>query len=307
MLHRMLYGSIFIAWLIAMCWLLTTKVMPPMFAGQQPTYQTMLPAVASNDVVWWDIKLNGDSVGTAINHIQRNGDGGGSVETTVELKQLSFDAMIRELTKGAFSFLQRGMDQSSFGTMNLKIKSNLEFDVFGELSRFDSKVTIDELSDFIDLSGIVNGEQLRLTIYTKTYADGSPKKIYDNTLKVPQGTLMSDAFTPQPRLARLQVGQTWSFQRYQPMNPANPIEMMQATVQRRDSLVWNGDSVTANVVAIRRDPGGSVTAARTPLGYVWALKDGTVVRQESTIGNMKIVFDRIPTPSEALSSGETAP
>jgi hypothetical protein len=193
------------------------------------------------------------------------------------------------------SLFNRSKTRISFGKIHLKIESELSFDEFGELNRFASVVSIDELKDFIQLKGTVNEDSLRLMVYTNTYAEDPARKlIYDSTMSVPRGTLVTDAFTPQPRLARLRVGQSWTFQRYQPLRPANPIEMMEATVERRDSIDWDGESVAANVVAIRRESSGTVTAAREPLGYVWALKDGNVIRQEMKVGSMNVVFNRVP-------------
>ncbi len=307
MSHRLLSICIFIGWVVAMGWLVTTKIVPPMLTGQQPTYQTMLPNAAAHEMVEWEIRLNGEHVGIASNDIQRNPEGGGRVRTVVNLHEFSVDEIFGELTKGTrvLSFFSSNKQQPRFGDMHLKITSELQFDVFGELNRFHSNVSIDELVDFIQLNGIVNSQQLLLTVFTNNYGSGEPNKIYDNVMKIPPGTLMTDAFSPQPRLARLKVGQSWVFQRYQPLRPSNPIEMMEATVERRDAFDWNGESVVANVVAIRREASGSLTAGRQPIGYVWSLKDGTVVRQESMIGSMEVVFDRI-APSEGAEVTQEA-
>jgi hypothetical protein len=302
MSHRLFSIIVVLGWISSMSWLVTTKILPPILKGQAPTYQNLLPTVASSETIWWEIQMNGQPLGTAKNQIRRDNDGVGSVNTTVELKQFSVDDVLNEIMEHVrvLGFFSRSKEKASFGKINMKIESELSFDAFGELNRFSSNVSIDELEDFIQLQGAVQDSSLRLNVYTNTYAEEPARKlIYDSTVTVPAGTLMTDAFSPQPRLARLRVGQSWTFQRYQPLRPANPVEMMEAKVERRDAIEWEGESVTAHVVAIRRESSGTVTAAREPLGYIWVLKDGTVVRQETKVGNMNVVFNRLPNSSHS--------
>lgn len=294
--HRLYTFIVILAWIASMTWLVSTKILPPILKGQAPSYEHILPTEESTERVRWDISLDGNPLGSAENLIQRELDGVGRVKTVVELNQFSVDNVLNEMMERVrvFNFFHPNREKVSFGTINLKVESELAFDVFGELSRFSSTVSVDELTDFIQLDGTVSDEDLRLVVYTNTYDEEQNRKmIYDATMKVPHGTLVTDAFSPQPRLSRLRVGQSWTFQRYQPLRPANPIEMMEALVERRDAIVWNGKSTVANVVAIRRESSGTVTAAREPLGYVWVLKDGRVVRQETKVGSMNIVFDRV--------------
>jgi hypothetical protein len=99
------------------------------------------------------------------------------------------------------------------------------------------------------------------------------------------------------------MGQRWTTPVYSPFRPLNsPMEMLEATVERREPILWNGGSVSTLVVVYRADSGMSLTSE--PRGKLWVRSDGTVLRQEVTMLNSHLQFTRLGARASRRLSSE---
>jgi hypothetical protein len=119
---------------------------------------------------------------------------------------------------------------------------------------------------------------------------------------LPQDALVGDALSPQTRLPKLRVGQTWTVPVYSPFRPPRcPLEILQATVERNEGITWNGRKVEAWLVVYSSDPGAGLDSAKTSRGKLWVRHDGTVLKQELMILSSRLSFVRLPSESVVSS------
>jgi hypothetical protein len=85
------------------------------------------------------------------------------------------------------------------------------------------------------------------------------------------------------------------------------MDVLQATVEGRERLRWNGDEIDTLVVVYRADPGATFGAARLPRGKVWVDGSGTVLRQEIVVFESKLAFLRLPTKAESRHGSSVLP
>lgn len=106
----------------------------------------------------------------------------------------------------------------------------------------------------------------------------------------------------------LNVGQKWTTPVISPIATTQSIRLVEAIVEKKETITWDGREVDTFVVSYRQEsvPGDT---NRKPGGYAWVMEDGFVVRQELTIGNARIRFERMPEGpgqqrAEMLESGK---
>jgi hypothetical protein len=69
---------------------------------------------------------------------------------------------------------------------------------------------------------------------------------------------------------------------------------MQARVERNDLIIWNGQSVTTQLVIYRADGGSGLTSNREARGKLWVHPNGMVLKQEVAVYNSRLQFVRLP-------------
>ena len=88
---------------------------------------------------------------------------------------------------------------------------------------------------------------------------------YHTDIDLPPDALIGDVLSPQTRLPGLRVGQTWTVPIYSPFRPPNsPVEILHATVERKDPIFWHDQIVPALLVVYRGDPGLGLTSNQAP-------------------------------------------
>jgi len=287
-----------------MGWLLSTKVLPTLTNGQPPDYGDMLPMteVVNPDPVRWSIRWNAKEIGWAENKITRSMDGTGRIQSEVRFEELPVDQMLQDLlgVMGRFASPMLG----EIGEIDLTVLTSLDFDHYGVLNRLDTTVTVGDLDDLLHVQGRVSDDKLDLRARVRT-GDKSSDIYRDKEIHLPPDALLTDSFSPRPKLANLRVGQTWNFQSYQPLMPHSPLTLIQAHVEREELLEWNGQMVRTRKVAYSRDSGSGISSTRKPVAELWVRKDGTVLRQDLMLAHVKVQFIRIKSkPIEAVSGDE---
>ena len=291
-------------WLVAMGWLVYTKILPPMLTGTAPTYRQILPTEAKEEpTVRWEILWNETRIGSATTEITRRADGTGMIASLVSFRDLAVSDLMSNFLGGAGRLFRPALQIDDNLRANVDLKSKTMFDHFGDLLRFDTAVSIDGVTDLLELRGVANNG--KITVLVRLGDPSIPtaqRELFKQSFEVPANGLVSDSLAPSSRLTHLKVGQTWTLRVYNPLSPTNPMEAVQAKVESRDTIQWSGKLLRANLVVYRRHAGSGISAAREPIARMWVTRDGTVVRQEAAIGNGKIVFERVASENSVSPS-----
>jgi hypothetical protein len=110
---------------------------------------------------------------------------------------------------------------------------------------------------------------------------------------LPGDALVSDELSPQARLTGLHLGQEWTVPVFSPLrDPRSPVEILQARVDSRDLLMWEGEAISVFQVVYRPDSGAALSSTGGTRAKLWVRDDGTVLKQEVSVLNSKIVFLR---------------
>jgi hypothetical protein len=110
---------------------------------------------------------------------------------------------------------------------------------------------------------------------------------------LPPNALMTDELSPQSLMPGLRVGQSWTVPMYSPFRaPSDPIEVLQALVEREDNITWGGQRAKCRVIVYRPDAGSGLSNSE-PRGRVWVRDDGLVLRQEVTVLRSHMQFLRL--------------
>jgi hypothetical protein len=178
-------------------------------------------------------------------------------------------------------------------------RSVLTIGPLGNLVRFDSTMRVSPFDEVIRVHGMVEGRQLELTV-----RDGPVS--FTNEAFLPADALLCDALTPQTQLPGLRAGQTWTVPVYSPLWPAKtPLEIVHATVEGLEPLLWDGVVEDCWLVVYRSDSGDRAAGNQTARGTLWVRRDGRVVKQQVVLFDSTITFDRLPD-DEAVKLAEAA-
>ncbi|HPP53910.1 MAG TPA: hypothetical protein PK777_13235, partial [Thermoguttaceae bacterium] len=168
----------------------------------------------------------------------------------------------------------------------------------GRLVRFHSSLQVGSFPEVVHMEGLVEGNDLLFTIRCGEFT-------YETRVPMPSDALMSDALSPQTRLPGLRVGQKWTVPTVRPLGRWNhALEILQAKVEGREPILWDGKTQEALVVVFWPDVGAG-SAERSPRGKLWVLPDpdARVVQQEAAFFQSQMRFVRMTeTESVQLAS-----
>ncbi len=296
--------AIILLWLSALGWLIIGRVLPRYHAGTPPTYQQLLPdRPAELSPIRWQIWLDRRPLGQASTRIVRYRDGQGAMSSSLELQDLSLSDFWRpQGSTGVGSFLlDRLFPWSDVAStqhqFSLRVDSQMDFDHFGQLHGFESQVDIDDLEQLVRIQGLVLDGKLRVRAYVHVpQGEGemsADSLVSDMNLPLPSGHIVADDLTPRPRFVGLRLGQSWQFETYRPLAPNSPLQLVEATVAKRESLNWNGRSEPVYRIDYHR-PASEGLSVNRHLGSVWVLaKEGTAIRQTVRFGGRVLRFERL--------------
>lgn len=288
-----------ILWIVSTGWLFSTKILPALAAGTPPNYDQLLPktAVTQPQPVKWTIRWNDREIGWAVNKITRSFDGSGKIESNVQFEQLPVDDMLRDLMGVLGRFV--GPSTADIGELDLRVFTSLDFDNYGVLSHFETNVDVGTLTNLLQIEGRMLDGKLDLAARIDA-GDEKATEVYRNReIALPPNALVADTFSPRPKLANLHVGQTWTFQSYQPLMPHSPLSLIEARVDREELVEWNGAMVRTLKVVFQKDSGSGISSTRRPVSETWVMRNGTVLRQDLWIANAKVQFVRDSLQAES--------
>jgi hypothetical protein len=287
MYSRFFNIAVCLMWLSTMTWLITQKVVPSLWVGRPPSYQTIIES-QKREPVGWTLWINNKELGWALSTLEEQGQGPKEIRSYIHFNELPLE----EFTSGWGRALFRLIEQPS-DKYEMDVQNTLTIDTLGRLLRFDSKIELNPLKTVLRMQGIVDGAKLHVEVRSGDF-------LYTNEVPLPQHALLNDALSPQTQLPNLAAGQTWTVPAISPLRPTSSLmEIMHATVEEKEPIYWDSSIYDAWLVVYRNDPGMDFGANLHPRGKLWVLEDGTVIKQQSMIFDCVLSFVR-------MSSAETA-
>jgi hypothetical protein len=276
-------------WLLTMSWLVARKVLPPLLVGEPPSSQKIVAARRQSPYIGWHIFL-GDAhggpsqdrrLGWAVSGSQALPDGGTIFRGRLHFDDLPLAAMVPGWVRGMLKSASQ-----SLSSLKMDVLNTATLGPQGRLSHFESSVRIRPFREVIRLTGTVDGTRLALSVRSGDFT-------YRSEAYLPGDALLGDALSPQPQMPGLHLGQSWTVPAYSPLRPPNsPMEILQASVESNEPLVWNNVTEDTLVVVYRGDSG--FTFGRPPpRGRMWVLPDGTVLEQEVAFLDARLTFVRM--------------
>ncbi len=283
---RWFNGVVILFWLTTMSWLVVAKVLPPLSRGEPPNYQTVYAAQtpdAPDPPVGWKIGWNDHELGWAVSRVDHSPNGVTEVHSRVHFDRIPLEDMASKLLR-----LMMGATIASAEQMKIDAGSTLEIDPLGKLAGFRSRLRVSDLPDVIQIRGTVEGSELTVTFNYGNVVRPPMKQF------LPPDAMIGDELSPQGRMPGLHVGQTWTMPVCSPLRPEQAkIEILQASVEDRETIQWNGNDVPTLVVVYRADSGTGFRSVREPRGKLWVDESGTVLKQEANIYNSRLTFVRL--------------
>jgi len=277
-------------WLSTMTWLVVFKVLPPLQIGDPPDYRSVLAVDDSQPADCWLIRLDEQPIGWAVTQAVRAKDDMVALHSRVYFQHLPVD---RLATKWLGAFVGPMLRQ--FGNLEIDIRSRMDFDPLYRPVGFESKMSVANLPEAIRMHGTIDGSQMKMSLHAGDFT-------YKTERYLPPNSLVMEELRPQSQLRRLRLGQTWAMPVYSPFRPASsPVEVLQATVERRDPIVWDGVESQALLVVYRGDSGASLLVKREARGRLWVRPDGVILKQEVSMYGTRLQFLRLdPAHAEPL-------
>ncbi len=268
-------------WLATMSWLVVAKILPPLRVGEPPSYGSILKESATQPEVCWAVRLHDKTIGWAATKAARRKDGITDLYSRVYLGNFT----INEIAPEWLSTVLKPV-LGNLAKLDIDKKTQLVIDPLGRLVGFESRVRVANIPDAIKVQGQVEGSLLKLSVR-------SGEVPYKTEWYLPPNALLSDELSPQLRMPGLRVGQRWTVPLYSPFSPAaTPLEILQAVVEREDTITWDHKTLDSRVIVYRADTGSSLSGSE-PRGRVWVSRDGRVLQQEVSIFHSHLRFVRL--------------
>lgn len=285
---RLACVAILSCWLFATVGLLRRDVLPDLMITPPPDLRSIARAEEFALPTKWDIQVADDAslknlrtVGQAVTETHRLPDGSTELTSTV-----------RFTTGGV---LKRTLFASEIDA-KLTIFSDCSIDKSGNLRSFRARVQPEDGGeDLATLDGKVVDKQLIVRSRTPL-----PLPMLNKTLSLPYEPrgMVQNALGPIDRMPGLQIGQRWETKIVSPLT--GRVEVVTVEVAGKHAIHWDKGVITTLEVVHHLSP---TLTART-----WVRKnDGLVIRQEVPIPFVKMILERIPSPSQSGQSEAKAP
>lgn len=266
-------------WVATMGWLTMDKVLPQLREGDPPTYRALFDQLDDGPVIW-DLYVNERAVGRSKSEMKKLDNGGLQIKTELALmSQLSLSELLPESLR--LTFLP---ELNRLPAKGAQIDSQLEVNRSGRLLGMEATLRWGDFVDVLRISGAVVDNELQLVTQVN--------KVSLPPIKIPLSseTQLVESFAPQSRLMGLRLGQSWTMPVFSPLQPATPVEVLQAVVAREEPIFWDGHICSTLVVEYRKGSGAG--GAQEIRGRMWVRIDGLVLKQQATLLTSQLVFVR---------------
>jgi hypothetical protein len=284
MANRVFVCAVIVLWLGSMSWLMVDKVLPSFHGGEPPAGAGFEPNVP----VAWRVSWGDREVGYAASVRKPGVLGTTNLENRVVLNDVPLLDLVPALMRQVVG---------DIGSMKFDARTTLEFDSLDNFSKFDSHVSLNEVSSVLHLDGKVNGAFLDLTVEF-----GNVR--YEPKVPIGDQSMLSEALFPDAKLPYLYVGRSWTEEIYNPFHaPSTPVETVDVEVTGIETLTQDGVNHRVMRVEFHGPPAPGVPEEARLQAIAWVRQsDGVVLRQDVIISNSKLRFDRLPD-EEALKRG----
>lgn len=271
--NRIFTVVVFALWAVTMSWLVVAHVLPPFFQGEPPS----IGSLTDKSIVCWQIKCLNEEVGWAVSQSAQE-----SPDTTDLHSRIVLDNIpLREMAPRWMSAIV-----DHLGKIKLDMRNRISLDSFGQLTAFDTQVCLNNMPAVIKMYGRSNGSDLRLRIVT---GDITHRINYP----MPQDSTLAGELTPDAKLLQLFVGRRWQREVISPFRPLNQsIELLQAEVVTEEPVHHEGQLVNTRRVEYRTLDNTGIAAKDSLRAKLWVTNDGTVIRQDIFLINVRLRFDR---------------
>lgn len=273
-------------WLATMSWLMLVKVMPLLRTGDPPLAKSQLVEEQLDlPPACWRVQWNERDIGWAATKVESCPGGGSDVVSRVEFQRQAFDEIPGVVRRVLDAMLGSG------ARFDLSLHNRMHLDEQNRLTGFDSDVHLDHIEQpLFTVCGDVRGELLHVELFS------AGDSLHQHVMRMGQ-SLIGDEFSPQPYMPHLYQGRTWTEQVFSPLpSPTSPgkvsSRIIQATVERSESVLWGAEVVPAWLV-VYRDAEADAGKSSPPVGRMWVKRDGMVIRQEATLLGSRIRFERL--------------
>lgn len=272
--NRIFTVVVLLLWAATMSWLLVAKILPPFFDGEPPYFGTL----DRDQIICWRIECLNQPVGWAVSQAVP-----GDVGTTeVHSRVLVEDIPLREMAPQWMSSLVHNL-----GPIKLDMRNRVALDTLGQLTAFDTRVRVNEMPTVIKLLGRVKDSGLHVQFETGDFT-------HEMRYATPTKSMLGGELTPDAKLLQMYVGRRWQRDIYSPFRtPNQSVELMQAEVVAEDTIHYEGKLVKAKRVEYRSLESAGVSDDDSLRARLWVAEDGTVLRQDVFLLNVRLRFNRM--------------
>ena len=244
--------AVCLLWLIAMGWLISEKVLPPLLLGDPPSYRSIADRRYYQQPVGWKLFINGRPVGSALSTAlsspaSRPRSRAASCSTTSRSRNCApswLRAMLGPLV----------VPQA--GNLTMESESTLTVDAEGRLAKFRSALHVQSVRNVVRLYGAFEGGRLKLTIRTGDFS-------YTTEAFLPPKSLAGDTLVAPGLLARTPQRADLDGALLQPLAAAESIPWRSSRRRWRTRSRSSGTAVpSAWLVVYRADSGLGIGTTR---------------------------------------------
>lgn len=273
-------------WLATMGWLVKEKMLPTFLLGVPPKAQEIVDAYQRDRLVGWVIRWENRDIGWALSKTTVSDEDITELRHIVRFRELP----IHEIFPTIWSAI--GGPESGL-RMQLEVETILLFDPLKRLSSFQTRLRTPGASESLAIvRGTVDKGKVQLVLQSGNF-------MYDTELPFRNDVILTDSFSPQANLPGLREGQQWTVEVYSPLPlphqamSGKPVDVIQAKVEGRDVIDWEGQRRQCWLVVYRNDPAQTVNSHGAPRGRLWVDMFGKVLKQEAKVGNGHLVLVRL--------------
>jgi hypothetical protein len=285
MANRVFVCAVFAIWLGSMSWLMVDKILPSFHEGEAPIaagYEQGKPVAWK---VYWGDRAVGNAASVRLPGVLNTTN----IVNRVVLKDVPLLDLVPALMRRVVG---------EIGSMKFDAYTRLEFDSLDNFANFKSRVSVNDISPVLEMSGEVNGSFLELKV---RFSDVT----YEPKVPISNQSALSEALFPDAKLPYMYVGKCWTEEVYNPFRaPSSPVETLDVEVTGIENLRIGEETQRVMRVEFRGQPAPGVPEEDRLQAVVWVrASDGLVLRQDVIIATSKLRFERL-SDEEAAEVGK---
>lgn len=263
---------VFLLWGTTMSWLVSAKILPSFWQGEPP--RTGLNA---REPVCWKVKVGEQQIGWAVSQAVAGAEETVELHSRVRLNEVPFDRMAPRWMASLVN---------KIGPLKVDMRSRTVLDTLGNLSLFDTTVQINDLPSAIRMTGRVDDGNIRLRLQ---YGEVVHRLDYP----WPEHAMFGGELVPDASLLQIYKGRTWQKEIYNPFGgPKGAIELVKAEVVDEEPLLLDGKLTNTRRIEYSSLDSAGVSANNRRRATLWVAEDGRVLRQEISLMDVQLRFDR---------------